>query len=160
MTIIGSFYYLADFDFESQLSVTRATAIERHLNNTLNESERQSSTKDHLLSKNKRQSEPLPATSSDSLSNKKISQQVLEKVRSVENFNWAWEYRRSDAEEWVQFDCTDCLILEFNYQAYSICAKEKFKTCKIIKGVVDIGALTLLEYRESRVWQVRRSRDN
>ena len=40
-----------------------------------------------------------------------------------ENLNdslWAWFYRPVDGGDWIQFDCTDCLIIEYQYQAYTI----------------------------------------
>ena len=66
---------------------------------------------------------------------------LLDKMRksmqNVQNYNWAWQYWNPHLEQWCQFDCTDCLILEFSYQAYKITGKDKFQSVEIISGSVD-----------------------
>ena len=68
-----------------------------------------------------------------------ISKQVAEVVKSVENFNWAWQFRTSDSNEWQQFDCTDCLQLEFNFQANKLSETSNFSKVQIVGGVVDLN---------------------
>ena len=40
------------------------------------------------------------------------------KFDSVEQLNWAWQFQASSEDPWQQFDCTECLILEFSWQLY------------------------------------------
>lgn len=64
---------------------------------------------------------------------------IINEVGSIKSFNWAWQHRLIQCEEWVQFDCTDCLQLEFNYQALSLSKMDCFKVVKIIGGKVDLN---------------------
>ena len=49
-----------------------------------------------------------------------VAKNVLETVGTPRNFNWAWQYFDEAEEQWVQFDCPDCLQLEFHYHAYKL----------------------------------------
>ena len=84
----------------------------------------------------------------------------MKKVGNVQNFNWAWQYRASDAEEWQQFECTDCLQLEFNYQAFIISEQEAFKYVKLIFGTVNMLNMVLSDDLTKTLWQVRRAPNN
>ena len=72
-----------------------------------------------------------------------VSKQVAAKLKNVENFNWAWEFRVSDAEDWQQFDCTDCLQLEFNFQAHKLSETAHFRKVQIVSGIVDLNTYSL-----------------
>lgn len=51
---------------------------------------------------------------------------ILSQFESIPQANWAWEFFIShgscdgsiSAGTWQQFDCTECLILEFDYKFY------------------------------------------
>ena len=58
-----------------------------------------------------------------------MEQAIKNNVKSVQNFNWAWQYSDPDRGDgkWIQFDCTECLKLEFDYQAFKWNRSEDFK---------------------------------
>ena len=74
--------------------------------------------------------------------------------------NWAWQFRSSDAEEWKQFDCTDCIQLEFNFKAYSVKKEEGTQKVLVIAGEVDFETLQLNDHSHNFIGQVRRSDSN
>ena len=43
-------------------------------------------------------------------------------IESVKALNWAWEYQSetTSQQQWTQFNCNDCLVLEFGYQTYQL----------------------------------------
>ena len=49
---------------------------------------------------------------------KDIIDSVKSKFKSVSDLNWAWQYWDPQLNDWVQFQCTECLKIEFAYQAY------------------------------------------
>ena len=59
---------------------------------------------------------------------------MMEKVKSVHDFNWAWQFWDQMQLQWVQFDCTECLMLEFNYQAFKISGLTLYKCGDIKQG--------------------------
>ena len=46
---------------------------------------------------------------------KSLIRQVIDTVMTPRNLNWAWQYLEDIDKQWVQFDCPDCLQLEFHY---------------------------------------------
>lgn len=80
-------------------------------------------------------------------------QQVLQGTfKTLTDLNWAWYYTNKDPEDteshkiaknstetenWTQFECTDCLQLEFNYQAYHLSKNELFVEAEILSGIVN-----------------------
>lgn len=81
--------------------------------------------------------------------------------QSVRALNWAWQYWNARLNDWVQFECTDCLVLEFDYQAYQIQANDRFKTTDILHGTVNFDTFELTTYSEPIVKiNVRRTQDN
>ena len=36
---------------------------------------------------------------------------------TLEEINWAWSYE-NDKEEWIQFDCTECILIEYAFHQY------------------------------------------
>ena len=63
--------------------------------------------------------------------------------KTVHDFNWAWQFWEEEREDWVQFCCTECLKLEFSYQAYLLNRHEDFKCADILQGTVDFDKLIL-----------------
>ena len=61
-----------------------------------------------------------------------IRQKVKENVKCVGNLNQSWQYYDVENQEWVQFQCTECLILEFDYQAYKITNKQQLRESVIV----------------------------
>ena len=61
-------------------------------------------------------------------------------MNSVQELNWAWQFWCERQDAWVQFECMDCLIIEFNFQAYRISHLDTFKQVDIIIGTVDFGS--------------------
>ena len=75
--------------------------------------------------------------------------------------NWAWQYWNERLNDWVQFECTDCLVLEFDYQAYMIQSKERFKKSTILHGTVNFDNYELTtNYEPIEIIKVRRTQDN
>ena len=64
--------------------------------------------------------------------------------------------------KWVQFDCPDCLVLEFEYQAFCISENdEKFNQVKLIKGTVNFESFELESMHGTKEnIKVRRTSDN
>lgn len=54
----------------------------------------------------------------DSDIGKEIKKHFIQEGKSKHDFNWAWVYYVEEQDRWQQFDCTDCLQLEFHYQAF------------------------------------------
>lgn len=61
------------------------------------------------------------------------------------DFNWAWLYFSEENEAWIQFDCPDCLQLEFNFQAYKLSRNNDFKSIENIRGTVNLDTLELMD---------------
>ena len=59
------------------------------------------------------------------------------------NFNWAWHYYSEQEDQWIQFDCLDCMLLEFNYQAYIISSKSVYTKVEIMSGTIDIESMEM-----------------
>ena len=85
---------------------------------------------------------------------------VAAKLISVANFNWAWQFKVSDAEDWQQFDCIDCLQLEFNFQAHFLSNLKEFRKVQILCGVVDLENETFYDYSDFFIGMVRRTNNN
>lgn len=52
------------------------------------------------------------------LKNAKVSQE-LSVFNNIVSLNWAWIYKRnSDDDEWTQFECINCMIIESKYQKW------------------------------------------
>ena len=79
---------------------------------------------------------------------------------TVEKFNWAWKYRVSNAEAWQQFDCTECLQLEFFYQFNLKSHKTNFIKVQIITGIVFMNDYTYYDNSEKLIGEVQRCQDN
>ena len=78
----------------------------------------------------------------------------------MENFNWAWQFRLDDSENWQQFDCTDCLQLEFNFQAHKLSETADFRKVQIIIGVVDLDTDSLYDDSGNFKGKVQRTKTN
>ena len=50
---------------------------------------------------------------------------------------WAWQYFDKGSLEWIQFDCMECLVIEYAYKAYTISKSSQFKQTDIVQGTVD-----------------------
>ena len=108
--------------------------------------------------------------------------------KTIEDYNWSWQYKHCETlrcsldasmfarnssldhklnePQWIQFECTDCLQLEFHYQAYVMHGKNKFRYVNILSGLVDLEACQLTissrlqKNNEATIIEVRRSREN
>ena len=67
----------------------------------------------------------------------KIKETVRKTFKSIKEFNWAWSYLNEENNTWEQFECTECLKLEFDYQAYKISGNSYFKCSNILQGLVN-----------------------
>ena len=45
---------------------------------------------------------------------------IKKSIKSVKQLNWAWQFWNEQLGIWEQFQCPECLNLEFYYQAYTI----------------------------------------
>ena len=83
------------------------------------------------------------------------------KFQNISDFNWAWQYYDENASQWLQFDCNDCLVLEFDYQAYKLTAKEEYSKAEITDGTVDFKQLCLVnDKHDHQTFKIRRTHDN
>ena len=57
--------------------------------------------------------------------------------------NWAWFFLDPHLETWIQFNCTECLVIEYGYQAFRISKQEEFRHVKFLKGIIDLETLVL-----------------
>lgn len=73
---------------------------------------------------------------------KQIKETVRNSFKSVQQINWAWVYFCDEQGAWVQFDCTECIILEFNYHAFNISGKDAFRVVETLVGDVDLKDFT------------------
>ena len=84
--------------------------------------------------------------------------QIKSKYKSVHELNWAWQYLVN--ETWCQFDCPDCLELEFMYQAYTISKKSAYQCANLMIGTVDFEKFGMQTDLSKSVVKVRRTPDN
>lgn len=42
----------------------------------------------------------------------------LQAFNDIRMMNWAWYHQKKDSDEWVQFECVQCMLLESKYQQY------------------------------------------
>lgn len=61
----------------------------------------------------------------------------MKKIKSVKDFNWAWQFYDEKKNDWIQFECPECLMLEFGYQIYRMSSSEEHKQTQIMKGLMD-----------------------
>ena len=47
-----------------------------------------------------------------------LKEKMVELFKTPKNFNWAWQFFSEDQGDWIQFDCPECLLLEFSFQAH------------------------------------------
>ena len=64
-------------------------------------------------------------------------------MKSVKDLNWAWQYWSEVENKWLQFDCIDCLSLEFSFKAYHISGNSTFRLIEILQGTVDLDTLEM-----------------
>ena len=62
--------------------------------------------------------------------------------------------------ECQQFDCIDCLQLEFHYQAHKLSETDHFKKVKIIGGFVDLDTYKFYDYSGKFIAKVERTKTN
>ena len=100
MTLI--FYFLGDLDFKAKSNRVRLDATQRTTNPKINVSSANVSTETSLLQKNLKESQPdtsqLPVKEPPEF--EKLSKEVTASMQTVQNFNWAWQYRAHNAEAW------------------------------------------------------------
>ena len=65
-----------------------------------------------------------------------------------------------EGDEWKQFECTDCLLLEFHYQAYKITENSDFQKVDLIEGKVDLKDQVFKSDENSIEQPVRRTENN
>ena len=42
----------------------------------------------------------------------------MKTFNDIIKFNWAWIYKNTKTDEWTQFECLVCMILESKYQLF------------------------------------------
>ena len=99
LTLTAAFYFLADFGYEQRCNHARTASNKEGFYTVINNSVRLASTEESILWDNSSSfsqsvAEDLPEEVDE------ISEQVAKIVKSVENFNWAWQFKVNDAEEW------------------------------------------------------------
>lgn len=70
---------------------------------------------------------------------------VKKKIKTIDSLNWAWQYLSPDTGHWTQFDCNDCLVLEFQHRAYTLTGKSKYQHQEIADGKVDLKEFKLVK---------------
>ena len=56
---------------------------------------------------------------------------VKNQIKTINRYNWAWQYFDQETDNWIQFDCNDCLVLEFGYKAYTLMGKKKYQQVEL-----------------------------
>ena len=157
LTLTVAFYYLADFGFEARTNPVRFADHQEGFSTNLNQSKATNPAEMSLLGVKKQDSNQMPGEVN--LNVDQFTEQVAEKAKSVKNFNWAWQFRSDDTEEWQQFDCTDCLQLEFNYQVFKLSNLKGYSKVQLLLGVVDMENFTLKHHQKLKC-MVRRTENN
>ena len=85
---------------------------------------------------------------------------LTEVFKNPQNFNWAWQFYAQDDEQWIQFDCVDCIQLEFNFQAYRISGKDSFKIIEIIRGTINFDTCEMIQKKTGMVTKIMRTPTN
>ena len=60
----------------------------------------------------------------------------------------------------MQFDCPDCLQLEFHFQAHKLSGTNDYDKVQTLKGIVDLVTKELLEKVSNTVTKIRRQATN
>ena len=68
---------------------------------------------------------------------------VKKSIKSVKDLLWAWQYQDELTKEWIQFDCTECLVIEYSYQVYSISKNSEFRQIQILSGTIDFDTFMM-----------------
>lgn len=89
---------------------------------------------------------------------------------SIKQMNWAWMYQTnvkggegkcSSCVQWVQFDCSECLLLEYGYKAYMHYKDGELRFVKIKSGRVDlVNNLLLKRNNPNEKVKVKRAIEN
>ena len=69
---------------------------------------------------------------------------VKKSIKTVDNLNWAWQYFNNHTGSWTQFDCNDCLVLEFGHKAYTLTGKDQYQYLEVSDGKVDLKEFSLI----------------
>ena len=85
---------------------------------------------------------------------------LYEIFKKPNDFNWAWQFYCENTGDWIQFDCPDCLQLEFNFQAFKISGKDSFKIFDTVKGKVNFETLKIEDILTKQILEVRRTPNN
>ena len=86
---------------------------------------------------------------------------VKSKIKTVSDLNWAWQYCHNETGHWIQFDCNDCLVLEFGYTAYTLTGQYQYQFLEVIDGKVDLKLFRLEKQDDAKDFiKIRRTRDN
>ena len=82
--------------------------------------------------------------------------------KRVDQLNWAWQHFNELENDWIQFECTDCLVLEFHYKLYKHEEAKDLRIVELISGTVDFDKFELLQNQNelSKIIKIRRSTDN
>ena len=48
------------------------------------------------------------------------------------------------SNEWIQFDCTECLVIEYSYQAYTISKRSEFHQVETLNGKIDFDTFEMV----------------
>ena len=78
--------------------------------------------------------------------------------KEIKEMNWAWSYE-TEKDLWIQFDCSDCLLLGFGHHTWE---KEKeLKEVTLMKGSVNLETMEMqLVDSTDKFVRVKRSADN
>ena len=57
---------------------------------------------------------------------KSLNKKVADIFKTPQDLNWAWQFKSYEDDNWTQFDCPDCLQLEFHYQAHKLSGNDQF----------------------------------
>ena len=42
-------------------------------------------------------------------------QSIVKYFESIQQLNWAWFWKNPQDGQWIQFNCDDCMIIEYRY---------------------------------------------
>lgn len=69
-------------------------------------------------------------------------EELKDEFKNIKDLNWAWEFEHKEGV-WIQFNCINCMIIEFNYKAYKLKKNKKkdyseFVTVHLDQGDIDL----------------------
>ena len=94
-----------------------------------------------------------------------VKKQLKLQYRHPREFNWAWQFKvigteQQEMDQWTQFECPDCLQLEFHYQAFKITGNTQFVEVDLLFGQANLNSLEYVRSKDRVSHSIRRTPKN